>query len=211
MGKGSGPACSERPVLALDARSSIEPIIKARFYRSGEMSKASDYGEEAGVIFAAADAMCPPDRVGRLQGLFSSVGIADMAVWYRSNLGCHYAHTPREIFYHGPDPYVYNVELWNQASAAYSMFQGDDYEAERQAAFAEYWASGVPSRQFDVSRDHYTAGHRNDIWEVLLDPAHITSYRDMSSRRVITHARDLDEQQLMHKLYPKLASRGKCY
>jgi hypothetical protein len=106
---------------------------------------------------------------------------------------------------------MYNVELWNKASATHDVFEGSKYVAERRAAYAAYWQSGVLSSEFNAHRERYTAGHRNDMWEVILDPAYITSHRDMSPRRVITHAREDEKRQLMHKLFPKRACKGIYY
>jgi len=183
MGRGASITSdsAHRENYALAPRST--PKIKARFYRAGSAVKSTDYGI-AHQAYSDADLQKPVGHVGRLNGLFCVPSLPEVAQWVRSNAmsGPAYDPQPTELFYTGPEPFIYPVIGWHRACR--------DAESGHEDAYLQnYWEQGLPLsayKQIDTKNEH--------LWsmggEMLIDPQFLTSSRAISMKRLLAHTPD---------------------
>lgn len=158
------------------------PITRRTFYRAGGTGKATDYGV-AHDSYVLADSVRPHGRLGRLDGLFCVESIAEVARWVSATLmaGGEYDPNPREIFYEGPEPWVYPVAAWS-SMGLHEHLGGAAYRAH-------YWDLGVPLAEFESRRAELAMlPEWRDGGEILLDPGFIRSSRPVSLNRLEEHA-----------------------
>jgi hypothetical protein len=173
--------------------------IKTKLYRAGGTVKAKNYGE-AHQAFAAADQVKPEGRVGRLEGLFCSVDISDLSKWTlaTSGAGSEYDPRPRELNYSGLEPYVYPADGWLDATSSfdslkYLLKRENRSATEQELEFfkSQYWNKGILLSEYIQNRHLIDQEH---VWrgggEVLIDPASITSKRNVSLQRILKYTED---------------------
>lgn len=155
--------------------------MRRSFYRAGGLEKATDYGA-AHASYVLADSVKPEGRVGRLEGIFCVESVAEMTRWVSATAmaGPAYDPNPREIFYEGPEPWVYPVIAWSSMA----MHEREGAEAYR----THYWDLGLRLSEFEERRSELTEVH---VWidggEILLDPRYIRSSRPVSLKRLAEH------------------------
>jgi hypothetical protein len=167
---------------------SFPKVIKAKFYRSGELTKRPAPFDDLKVTQEVFDKFKPKGIVGRSDGLFATTEVSDMARWVKGNSHSNAPYTPHEIIYHGPEPSVYSIHAYEQAGARISNYtsQPDNPMAEEKArqAVEEYWSSAIPLTEFLENREAILGdenyNHRDSGYEILFDPQYIEKARKVS-------------------------------
>jgi hypothetical protein len=174
MGRGS----AENTVNGVPALRNV----RRSFYRAGGIDKPADYGP-AQEAYMAADGVRPEGRVGRLEGLFCVESVAEVTRWVHGsmNAGSAYDPNPREIFYEGPEPWIYPVTAWSSIG----LHENGDSAIYRR----HYWDLGLPLSEFEARRQELAKMHLwRDGGEILLDPRFIRSSRPVSLKRLAEQA-----------------------
>lgn len=161
-------------------------FVRTRLYRAGGVDKLHTF-TEALENDAAAEAEKPDDRVGRLDGIFCVASLPEVAMWSRSNCwaGPAYDPEPRELFYDGPEPYVYPAGCWHKACLAAERGRPQPYHTE-------YWSKGMRLSEY---RNAHQQGALGAEWEdlggeILIDPRCLSSHRSVSLKRLVEAAPD---------------------
>lgn len=198
MGKGDDPNCAlVLPAFEELAMAAEQPPVKAILYRAGTLVKPA-YEDWLLDIVRRADALRPDDgRAGREHGLFCSADMDGLGKWVKSNHGLPgYDHTPTQISYHGPEPFVYPVLKWPGDRAT-----DQDY--------LEYWQAGIPLQEFysqrpDLQDPHtWSWGH-----EVIIDPDHVRSSRKIALKRLILSVSPNLGRDLERAFFPRRVFKG---
>lgn len=136
------------------------------------MTPSVDAGAASKVTeFADARRPVPTPRLG---SLFAAPTMAAAARWVLGNDMCRYNTRVRELVVDADTVMVYRVRAWERVEV------GDDASADA------YWATGMTLTDWLASCDEQ--GWVADEWEVVLKPAEVLSWRNVSAKRLLAQA-----------------------
>lgn len=145
-------------------------------YRAGLLEKPEEYGRSQ-EKFAAVDALRPPGRPGRLEGIFCTPDLEGLVRWVLANARVQLPNSPSQLRVRPEGLWVYSVRAWDRVAGPVSR------EEERRA----YWESGVPLVEWEAHAS--SQGLSGFDYEVLVPLSSICSQRAVSEKRCLQNAR----------------------
>lgn len=145
--------------------------MQAKVYRSGIIAAPAVRGVEA-ISFAAADAVRPNGRQGRMDGIFASPNLKGVVRWAHLNSGIANYEDPfvREITVDPDAVYVYSVHAWERMRWTVGMYE-------------RYWATGITLTEY-LTTDIWRKRNPAD-WEILLGTNDIQSVREIPDEELL--------------------------
>lgn len=170
------------------------------------MAKVADY-DVAQQLFAAADALRPAGRPGRLDGLFASPTLAGMARWAKANRICRLPDAPHRLTVDG-EVWLYRVSAWDRVGVSGSLNEDGRLTPRGLAAVEDYWLTGMRLEAWQAAHEADPRAYCGREWEALVAPEQIRSSRPIAIRTLIEGAEEADARALMFQHRPRLATRG---
>lgn len=143
-------------------------MATAKVYRSGAPATPAERGCER-ESYAAADAVKPAGRQGRMTAIFASPTLLGVTRWVRGNAFVKQGDVlVRELTVDPDRVYVYSVHKWECVSSWSGKWTGAE----------AYWESGMTLSEW------LKTDHDPKEWEVLLGEEDLLAVKNVSDKRV---------------------------